>query len=396
MIEKSEYRGRQQRFAAALVAKGFDAALIVSRGGSTFDRYAHVRYLTGHYQNYSYLPDAAGLFSGRAHAAAIISPDGKTILCVSVPEWDADALVTDDIRACADFALGIADALIEAGAGSGRVCLIGADVLPMRYWLQLVACVPDAEFVAEDEVLAGLMRVKSPAEQVIIQRGVALHRSGVSALLAAIRPGVSEADLVAVLAEAVIRGGAAIYFASVSSGLLTSRWTSSPLPGFSLRKLETGDLVRFDTGIIYEGYLSDFGRSLVVGEPTPAQRRLLDTLHRGLESAIGAVRPGARVRDIVAAGEAALEEAGVVSSGNADNNEIFSSFPVHWGHGLGLGWERPWLTNTEDMVIEPGMYIAIERALTLAGIGTAAAEQTLLVGADGAEILTAGPRGFWS
>jgi Xaa-Pro dipeptidase len=159
--------------------------------------------------------------------------------------------------------------------------------------------------------------------------------------------------------------------------------------------LESGDLLRFDSGIVLNGYLSDFGRAAVVGEPDDGQLRLLDVLHGGLEAAISAVRPGARVADVVAAGEAALADAGVISQDDG-SGRILSSFPVHWGHGLGLGWERPYLTAGEEMRIETGMYLAIERALTLPGVGTAAAEQTLLVASHGADVLTAGPSGFWS
>ena len=50
----------------------------------------------------------------------------------------------------------------------------------------------------------------------------------------------------------------------------------------------------------------------------------------------------------------------------------------------------------ETLVVAEGMYLAIERALTLAGVGTAAAEQNLLVERDGVELLTGGPAGIWS
>ena len=236
--------------------------------------------------------------------------------------------------------------------------------------------------------------MKSAGEQAVIRRAADVHRRGVTALIKAIRPGSTEADLVAALSESIHSEGAAIYFASVSSGPMSGRWTSTPLPGFGMRMLEGGDLVRFDTGIVYEGYLSDFGRAKVVGgEPRRTQQRLIDVLHAGLEATIHAVRPGVRVRDVVAAGEEALAEADVVAG--SDGVEISSTFPVHWGHGLGLGWERPWMTESEPMTIEAGMYLAIERALTLPGTGTVAAEQTLLVNATGAEVLTAGNPGFW-
>jgi hypothetical protein len=42
------------------------------------------------------------------------------------------------------------------------------------------------------------------------------------------------------------------------------------------------------------------------------------------------------------------------------------------------------------------MVLAVERAVTLEGVGTAAAEQNLLLTDDRAELLTAGPKGRWT
>jgi len=193
----------------------------------------------------------------------------------------------------------------------------------------------------------------------------------------------------------VMAEGCGIYFTSVASGPGTGRWTSAALPGFSRRKLEPGDLLRFDVGIVYQGYLSDFGRSVVVGRPNAMQERLLAALQGGLDAAIDAVRPGVTIKAVVAAGEAALAAHGVVPADDG-SGRIVSSFPVHWGHGLGLGWERPWMKADESMVIQSGMVLAIERALSLAGAGTAAAEQCLLVLDDRVDILTTGPAGRWS
>lgn len=42
------------------------------------------------------------------------------------------------------------------------------------------------------------------------------------------------------------------------------------------------------------------------------------------------------------------------------------------------------------------MVLAVERAITLAGVGTVAAEQNVLLTEAGAELLTAGPAGRWT
>jgi Xaa-Pro aminopeptidase len=62
---------------------------------------------------------------------------------------------------------------------------------------------------------------------------------------------------------------------------------------------------------------------------------------------------------------------------------------------LGLGFERPWLISGEELTIEEGMFLAVEKFLSLENIGTAAAEQNLLVSAEGVEVLTDSKEGLW-
>src|SRR6476646_2190236 len=104
VIERSEYLDRQVAFANSLARAGLPGAIVFSRGGSTLDRFADVFYLTGFYQSYGYLPETPGLFSGRAHAALIQSADGRSILCVAVPEFDAERVVAGDVRSSEQFA----------------------------------------------------------------------------------------------------------------------------------------------------------------------------------------------------------------------------------------------------------------------------------------------------
>ena len=389
-----EHRDRQAAFIEGLSDAGLEGAVVVSRGGSTLDRYAQILYLTGHYQHYSYLPDAAGLFSGRAHTALVIAPGGA-ILCVSVPDIEAADVVASDIRHSADFAGTVAGALASLGLRGARLGLVGADVLPLAYWRDIDRRVPAVTWTDCDAILNALRRIKSAAELAVVREAAAIHRRATTALIDRVAAGCTEADLAAALAGSAIAEGCGVYFTSISSGETTRRWTSRPLPGFSTRVLREGDLLRFDTGIVHRGYLSDFGRSLVVGAPNAAQRRLIETLHHGLDAVIAAIGPGVAVRDAVAAGEATLSRLGVGPPGQGGDG-IVSSFPVHWGHGLGLGFERPWLTADENLTFEPGMVIAVERALTLPGTGTAAAEQNLLIGEAGVELLTGGSTGPWS
>ena len=60
-----------------------------------------------------------------------------------------------------------------------------------------------------------------------------------------------------------------------------------------------GDLVWVDAGVGWHGYMSDFGRTWLVGrDPTPAEQSLFDRWMAVLEASLAAVRPGATLGDV--------------------------------------------------------------------------------------------------
>ena len=59
-----------------------------------------------------------------------------------------------------------------------------------------------------------------------------------------------------------------------------------------------------------------------------------------------------------------------------------------WGHGLGLGWEPPWIGPDNLQVVEQGMCLAVERRAAVEGLGGAQYEDNVIVAADGPELLT--------
>ncbi len=396
MIELAEYRDRQKRLAGRLGERGFAGALVVSRGGFTFDRSADVLYLTGHYQAYVNMPDNPPYWSGRAHTVYLLAADGGDRLFVSTPEYDTATIAATDIVYPRDFVGEVVAGIEDLGLGGGPLALIGADVLPTSLWRRLEAALPTVDWNDADAEIAAMRRIKSPAERDLVRATCATSRRAVTAFLEALEPGRSEAEAVGAAFNVVASEGAGVYFAAASSGETCGSYTSNPLPGYSPRTLAAGDLVRLDLGVVGNGYYSDFGRTSVVGAPTADQRRLLDTLHRALDTVIEAIRPGIAVKDLVTTGDGALRDMDVAVDGPPRANQIGAVYPVLWGHGLGLGWERPWMLPDETMEVEEAMYLTVERTLSLAGCGVAQAEQNLLVTADGVELLTGGQDGPWS
>jgi Xaa-Pro aminopeptidase len=132
--------------------------------------------------------------------------------------------------------------------------------------------------------------------------------------------------------------------------------------------------VRLDYVIVYDGYYADFGRTFTIGSPDPAVQDAVTKLRRALAAAIQAARPGATAGDVAAAGAASVEDGRL-------------GYPPHWGHGLGLGWEGPWLLPGSAEPIEQDYALAIEATIQFGDI-TVSGEENLLIGVDGADVLS--------
>jgi Xaa-Pro aminopeptidase len=158
-------------------------------------------------------------------------------------------------------------------------------------------------------------------------------------------------------------------------------------------------LIHPDAYGAYDGYFFDLQRSLVVGaDPSPRLRWLLDGVVGVVEALCAACRPGVtadqvgRVREDWLADYGYRDAPAETTGAGADLMEQL----VGVGHGLGLGFELPWVGTESPWVLEPSMTLALEVYLSEPGVGTVAFEHVVLVTEDEAEILTLGcPARWW-
>ncbi|MDY3868747.1 MAG: type I methionyl aminopeptidase [Pyramidobacter sp.] len=164
------------------------------------------------------------------------------------------------------------------------------------------------------------------------------------------------------------------------------------------RVLLNGDIVSVDVMACYEGLHGDACYTYAVGDISPARQELIDVTRESLNRALAQVRPGATLGDIGHAVESYVLPKG------------YGIVREYAGHGIGrhpheapsvLNYGRPGtgitLLKGMTLAIEP-MIMAGGEALvdgedgwlvsTADGSDAAHFEKTVLVTADGAEILT--------
>jgi methionyl aminopeptidase len=126
------------------------------------------------------------------------------------------------------------------------------------------------------------------------------------------------------------------------------------------RRLQPGDIVSLDLGVIVDGYYGDSALTVPVGEIQEPVRRLLTVTQECLQLGIEQAKAGNRVGDI----SAAVQE-------HAESNG-YSVVREFVGHGVGRALhEEPQVPNYGQRghgpVLKPGMVIAIEPMVNTGG-----------------------------
>ena len=234
------------------------------------------------------------------------------------------------------------------------------------------------------EILHPMRQVKSSAEVAHLEKAVqATARAQVRAWRA-LRPGIREYEIRAVIEETFIREGC-------------PGWSFPPIVGTGPntcvlhyerydRETRDGDLVLMDIGAEFPCYSADVTRTVPVnGRFTPRQREIYSAVLAAQEAAIREIRPGvrfARVHETAfREGGAALKRLGLIQN----ESETGKYFLHGTSHGLGLDVHDPMPADTlaPGMVItvEPGIYIPEE------SLGVRI-EDDVLVTEDGSRVLS--------
>ena len=137
-----------------------------------------------------------------------------------------------------------------------------------------------------------------------------------------------------------------------------------------------------DFGAMVEGYHSDMSRTVMVGDPTPTQARMLEVVTASQAAGVDAVvagRTGVEVdrvcRDVIA------------DAGWGD------AFLHGTGHGVGLDiHEAPRVSTASTATLAPGHVVTVEPGVYLPEHGGVRIEDTLVVTATGSRRLTNAPK----
>src|SRR5437016_7950754 len=123
--------------------------------------------------------------------------------------------------------------------------------------------------------------------------------------------------------------------------------------------IQAGDVLVSGAAANIDGYRSELERTMIVGEPSPEQRRAFEAMLALQSRAIEVMAPGVPAGEVALATSRVAEELGV-----ADN------LRHHVGHSIGLeGHEAPFLDRGDDAILEPGMVFTVEPGVYIKELG---------------------------
>lgn len=383
-----EYRSRWERLLAEMKRRGFETAVVFGRGGGTTDNCGDVLYLSNQYSISGGMDSL--IWTARSFAGVILQTGRDPQLHIDEPEVRRDLVSIEDVRSSNHPFESVARSLVERGV-SGRVALVGTNLIPVKYHRQLEATAPDIEWVPVDDLVRSVRRIKSTRELDAYRTAGETATAGMTVLMESLVSGMSEREAAGECAREVVRRGGRVQMIGTNHGDTLGFDQRFPLTGYSDDVPAVGDVVTGTLhGPLFQGYYLDPGRTAVRGHANADQRRLIEAARDLVHRLTDMLRPGARLLDVAAEGDR------LTAAFGGSISPIMKNFPFY-GHGIGLGFELPRISTSmslPDDIVEQDMVFGIEAFLSLDGVGAAFFEDIVIVGQDGNEVLTKSPSLF--
>ena len=299
------------------------------------------------------------------------------------------------------------------GPGAGERVGTEFDLLTVPHARRLQEALHGRELVDIAPDVLHQRMAKDLAEINSIRKACAAVHAGHEAVLAHLKPGLSELELSAhvegaqrlaghegmiflrttdpVMGRGCLGSGPNLKETSGTVYTLTGIGLSSAVPvGASRRLIEAGDLVLVDIPACIEGYHADQSRTYALGRAPERAVELFRRLREVSDLLMERVRPGISCGEMVALAFSRAEDLGLAESFMRFQRGTKAHFI---GHGIGLEVnEAPLITRNNETILRPGTTLALEiPVMDPEGI-TVKLEDTLYLADEGLQLLTLSPR----
>lgn len=201
--------------------------------------------------------------------------------------------------------------------------------------------------------------------------------------------GVRECEILAEAMHSLYSNGMEIPQCNL---IVTSGDGTAPLRRFaSDKKIHWGELVFLDLGGCFNGYFSDFTRTVIFGKPNEQQKKIYKAVYEMMKEIQRTMKPGHTNTDVNKAARKVVIDHGFKGH----------DYLGLLGHSIGVtGLTYPIvgeiaaIGSEKEIELRPGMIFSMEPGIFIPGIpggGGVRLEDTILITEDGNEVLTITP-----
>jgi Xaa-Pro aminopeptidase len=232
---------------------------------------------------------------------------------------------------------------------------------------------PEAEIVNAEEVVNRLRRIKTAEEIALMTRACHLVDGVLDNMKDKVVLGTTELDLKSEINFQMNNLG------SKTESFDTAVWSMGPKNSRDASDRRTsnplidGMGVSFDFGSVINGYCSDFGRTIYVGDPTLEYEKVYQLVMAAQAAGIAAVKPGVLASEVHKATRDVIVEGG-----------YGDWFRHRTGHCIGLDvHELPYISEEDHTPLEVGMTFTIEPSVFWPGRVGVRVEDIIVVEENG-------------
>jgi Xaa-Pro dipeptidase len=380
-FSRNEYLRRLDQTRMRMAAQGVDVLLVTSP--------ENIYYLTG-YEGWSFY----------SHQLAVVPPGNEQPLLLlrdmdvacaeftsflapdSVMGYPEDYVGRHDRHPCEFFAA----AIEERGWGAERLGVeMDAYYFTARAREELQRGLPGARFVDATLLVNWVRLVKSPTEIEYMRQAAEIADSAMLAGVDAVAPGRRECDAAAAIYQAQV-SGTPDFGGDYPVVLLMAVGERTRAPHLTATdaRFAPNTAIQIELGGCRRRYHAGLSRTIFLGRPPRALRRLADVTVAGMEAALAAVSPGVACQDVEAAWRRVIERAGYEKESRI-------------GYSIGLGFQPVWVEGTASLqrgdttTMEPGMCFHMILGMWK-GEHNFEISETFVVTEDGRETLSDLPR----
>jgi Xaa-Pro aminopeptidase len=260
--------------------------------------------------------------------------------------------------------------------------LNGSIAMGERAWaktaIDMQRAAPEATLVNAADIIAPMRMVKDEDEREVMRANARMTDEVYEAILSRMELGMSEQDIAWVIDREIISRGAdyTSFHTGIRIGGGAARREGSIHDHLTAQRLERGTTLAFDFGILKDGYCSDFGRTVFIGEPGEEHHKVYDLVISAQAAAIEAMLDG----QITAAKLDDVARSIIADAGYGPQ------FIHRLGHSIGKDvHEPPFLLAGDDTVLRTGMCFTIEPSVFMSDGAFVRVEDVVMVTPDGGE-----------